>query len=415
MRLVCPNCGAQYEVPADAIPPAGRDVQCSACGHTWFEGDADLAALDSPLAGVPRVEEDEEEADDLADAAWREAPPPGEAVEMRPPRSTVTPEVAEILRSEAEREARARATERPAASQLAASPGKAPPPPEGRPPARDRPAGGAAPTEAPVAPPGRAAVDATTRPAPGPFPEPVGGRERLRAEEARRRMARLRTSPAPSPAPSGVARPPIPGAPGGVAAVPPPVGAPAAASPAARPAPPRRTRLPDIEEINSSLRGAPSAAPAAPPPATRSGFRLGFGGMLLLGAALALAYAYAPQVTGAVPASRVALDPYVAAVDEGRLWLDLRLQRLLRAVDGPDEAAPANPAPADPGPADPAAGDPAAVAEPPASSSPVPSRPEAPPPDALPADLPEGLAAPEPDDLPATQTLTVPVTEPGGP
>jgi len=37
MRLICPNCGAQYEVPDDVIPSGGRDVQCSNCGFTWFE------------------------------------------------------------------------------------------------------------------------------------------------------------------------------------------------------------------------------------------------------------------------------------------------------------------------------------------------------------------------------------------
>lgn len=36
MRLVCTNCDAEYEVPDDAIPAEGRDVQCSNCGHTWF-------------------------------------------------------------------------------------------------------------------------------------------------------------------------------------------------------------------------------------------------------------------------------------------------------------------------------------------------------------------------------------------
>ena len=37
MRLVCPNCGAQYEVEDRLIPRAGRDVQCSNCGHGWFQ------------------------------------------------------------------------------------------------------------------------------------------------------------------------------------------------------------------------------------------------------------------------------------------------------------------------------------------------------------------------------------------
>ncbi|MEE9387519.1 MAG: zinc-ribbon domain-containing protein [Paracoccaceae bacterium] len=37
MRLICPNCGAQYEVGETVIPDGGRDVQCSNCGHTWFQ------------------------------------------------------------------------------------------------------------------------------------------------------------------------------------------------------------------------------------------------------------------------------------------------------------------------------------------------------------------------------------------
>ena len=37
MRLTCPNCDAVYEVPRDAIPSEGRDVQCTNCGHSWFQ------------------------------------------------------------------------------------------------------------------------------------------------------------------------------------------------------------------------------------------------------------------------------------------------------------------------------------------------------------------------------------------
>ena len=77
MRLTCPNCGAQYEVARDAVPTEGRDVQCSNCGLTWL-------ATPQP----------ESEADTGAAAPS--------------PRSTITPEIAEILRAEAEREAAAR-------------------------------------------------------------------------------------------------------------------------------------------------------------------------------------------------------------------------------------------------------------------------------------------------------------------
>ncbi|MDG1102854.1 MAG: zinc-ribbon domain-containing protein, partial [Ascidiaceihabitans sp.] len=37
MRLICPNCDAQYEVPTEVVPTEGRDVQCSNCGQTWFQ------------------------------------------------------------------------------------------------------------------------------------------------------------------------------------------------------------------------------------------------------------------------------------------------------------------------------------------------------------------------------------------
>ena len=48
MRLVCPNCEAKYEVPDDAIPDTGRDVQCANCGHAWFQ----MRARATPSAPV---------------------------------------------------------------------------------------------------------------------------------------------------------------------------------------------------------------------------------------------------------------------------------------------------------------------------------------------------------------------------
>jgi resuscitation-promoting factor RpfA len=52
MRLVCPNCEAKYEVPEDAIPDTGRDVQCANCGHSWFQMRQRPAAAvqDAPLS-----------------------------------------------------------------------------------------------------------------------------------------------------------------------------------------------------------------------------------------------------------------------------------------------------------------------------------------------------------------------------
>ncbi|MEI4233855.1 zinc-ribbon domain-containing protein [Roseovarius sp. D22-M7] len=88
MRLTCPNCGAQYEIPETAIPDDGREVQCSACGETWMQQHADAAMLAAqPPADKP-------------------APPHPE-----PARRRLDPEIADILRSEAARERAKRAAE----------------------------------------------------------------------------------------------------------------------------------------------------------------------------------------------------------------------------------------------------------------------------------------------------------------
>lgn len=51
MRLVCPRCGAQYEIDGAAIPPAGRDVECSACDHVWRA--SRRGAMPDPAAPAP--------------------------------------------------------------------------------------------------------------------------------------------------------------------------------------------------------------------------------------------------------------------------------------------------------------------------------------------------------------------------
>ncbi len=36
MRLTCPNCGTDYEVPDGMVPASGRHVQCTECHTRWF-------------------------------------------------------------------------------------------------------------------------------------------------------------------------------------------------------------------------------------------------------------------------------------------------------------------------------------------------------------------------------------------
>lgn len=150
MRLMCPNCDAEYEVDASAIPESGRDVQCSNCGHAWFQHhpdqeadeEAEAALYDPPpplsktgMSGsiLPsdldwQVESDDPEA--ILDAMGRDAreaganrPAPARAepaVSGRPedvPKHDLDPEALRILREEAEFETAQRAREQALAAE----------------------------------------------------------------------------------------------------------------------------------------------------------------------------------------------------------------------------------------------------------------------------------------------------------
>ncbi|MFY0692836.1 MAG: zinc-ribbon domain-containing protein [Paracoccaceae bacterium] len=64
MRLICPNCKAEYEVDASLLPPEGRDVQCSNCNHTWFHPAAE-AGETSPSDPEPQGSKIDEDALDV--------------------------------------------------------------------------------------------------------------------------------------------------------------------------------------------------------------------------------------------------------------------------------------------------------------------------------------------------------------
>lgn len=106
MRLICPNCDAQYEVDASLIPAEGRDVQCSACSHVWFMSpdmpadERELADL-GVLAAPPVVPDPEPEPE--------EDPEPEDPQVLR--RHSLDESMLAVLREEAERETRARAEE----------------------------------------------------------------------------------------------------------------------------------------------------------------------------------------------------------------------------------------------------------------------------------------------------------------
>ncbi len=119
MRLICPNCDAQYEVSDDAIPPGGRDVQCSNCQLSWFqtekptvpgritatpdtssEPEVDEAETASDASEVEASEPKPDTAEEPTEAQTPEAEPEPNA-DPAPQRKQLDDAVANILREEA--------------------------------------------------------------------------------------------------------------------------------------------------------------------------------------------------------------------------------------------------------------------------------------------------------------------------
>jgi hypothetical protein len=105
----------------------------------------------------------------------------------------------------------------------------------------------------------------------------------------------------------------------------------------------RRDLLPDIEEINSTLRastenrGAAAGddlSPAQNKPAADNGFRSGFSLMLLIAVVLVVIYVAAPRLAEQFPAAQGALAQYVAGVDSMRIWLDGTMKSAIAGLQG---------------------------------------------------------------------------------
>ncbi|MCX7561018.1 zinc-ribbon domain-containing protein [Sulfitobacter sp. F26204] len=272
MRLTCPNCDAQYEVPDEVVPASGRDVQCSNCGKTWFQEHPDhaSAAQDEPPLGSGAPDPDEEVSP---------PPPPAPPPPKDPPRKQLDPAVADILRQEAEAEFEAR--KRRQSETLESQPD----------------------------------LGLDTGEHPSSLARASGEDDDARALDARRRMARLRGETEPV--------------------------AEAAATAAAMSS--RRELLPDIEEINSTLRNdqTPSGVDAdaraelgaGGAHKKERGFRRGFFMVVILFLVLLLIYTNAPRIAATVPALDGILTSYVAWVDQLRVALDGHIKALLGWLD----------------------------------------------------------------------------------
>ena len=276
MRLICPNCDAQYEVDDSVIPENGRDVQCSNCGHTWFqnaagwEDEAVAVVADEKVetpetAPEPEIEEpvapeipETADASEPASSEWVQSDQSDEVTEKdisaeNPPRG-LEEDVSSILREEAEREAAQRASEN---------------------------------------------VGLETQPDLG-LDEPSGDQ----APDVKGRMARLRGLDDD-------------------------LGASAAATAVTGGA--RKDLLPDIEEINSTLTASAGTAEEGSEQdlketSEKRGFRRGFAITILIFAAFVLVYIFAQSIAQAVPGAEPALASYVDWVNALRDAIDNLMQ-----------------------------------------------------------------------------------------
>lgn len=286
MRITCPNCGAQYEVDARVIPDMGRDVQCSNCGHTWFQ-----RPQSAVTASVRRVVED---------------PPVSPGPEAAYPPDAPEP----AAQASATRAAGAFPPIPPERGTAAFQTDAAPPSVQPRPLVEDTPLP-AAPDPIEV---DRPTLDDATR---ALLREEAEREAQARAAERRPTIETqgdfdLATTP---PAPRGIQRSADLS---GTADDP---GASVAAAIAA--ASTRRDSLPDVDTISSGLRvdaeAAETAADDVLPP--RRGFRAGFLIPVLFVAAAALVYLFAPTLVEAVPSLRAPLAGYVDSVNALRDWI----------------------------------------------------------------------------------------------
>jgi len=111
MRLICPNCDAEYNVADDAIPQDGRDVQCSSCDTTWFQTRKSRILsrevsriLTTPIPSVVKSQSRDVSAYDTPQSKnGNTEGPQHEPVTDKPRHRQIDPSVANILRKEAAR------------------------------------------------------------------------------------------------------------------------------------------------------------------------------------------------------------------------------------------------------------------------------------------------------------------------
>lgn len=347
MRLVCPNCEAKYEVPDDAIPDTGRDVQCASCNHSWFQTRPRAAAAVATEVSPAFPEGHSSDVDGSADPDFGEAKPEVTAKAEVTAKSPVADPVAEAAlpdgsHSMIEEPAKPDAADAAVVTDLDPAPATdasadASPSPE--PESQTKPEHVPEPEVAPESE-AQSGLEPETEPE-VPAAEPpayaidegvltILREEAEREAQARRSEARPLESQPELGIDAAMAsrKDPKEG--------PPPVEADVAAKPSAR-----RDLLPDVEEINSTLRPSETSAEedvaAADAPAAgeaRGGFRSGFLLVLTIAMIGAAVYALAPRLSSMVPELADPLASYVSAVDGLRMQLDGLMRSATVSLNG---------------------------------------------------------------------------------
>lgn len=345
MRLTCPNCDAQYDVSAEMIPAEGRDVQCSSCGHVWFQTPEDTddgytdAVWDAPPPSIetPLVEAEAAELTDLTAEV-----PPTDSLDDKS-------EDAPFLHAfdEDDVPAPVAAPPRPAGPQPTAAAVASAVATSKAPPEVSTDTASAAPEDLPFDAPDTplATDEADALPRRKPLDEGMLSvlREEAERESRARAQEAARNAPRVPPIQPDLglpdAEPPVrlrirPRATPVEQVIPDPVPEDPAAQHGSRS--PRRELLPDIEQINSTLeasstgRGAQRAIPALETAALRkTGFRSGFFLVLALAVIGWMVYSQAPVLAEKMPQMADTLERYVGSVDAARLWVNETLRSLL--------------------------------------------------------------------------------------